>query len=149
MPDDSKALRTHVRNWMDEHGYTFVHQNRFLAARVLKQRLFTEEWLLRSKSIYETDLRCDFAVHNPDQEELLLIECMWQATSGTTDQKFPYKVLNVRERFPDNSVVIMLVDGGGHEPGGIEWLKSQRDNRLIEVVTRSEFHGTMQAKGYA
>jgi hypothetical protein len=148
LADDGKLLRVHVGHWMEEHGYVRVHQNRFLAARILKQRMYAEELKLPNPSIYDTTLRSDFAVHNPERDSLLLIECVWQKGSGTTDQKFPYKVLNIKQRFPNEAVTVMLVDGGGFEPGAITWLESQRDEKLVEVVNRAGFHRAMKELGY-
>jgi hypothetical protein len=146
--DDAKQLRLHVSNWMAEHDYTRVHQNRFLPARILKQRIYAEELRLPNPSIYGTTLRSDFAVHNPNRHGLLLIECVWQKGSGTTDQKFPYKVLNIKEQFPNEAVTVMLVDGGGFEPGATAWLESQRDEKLVAVVDRAGFHRAMRELGY-
>ena len=133
---------------MAEHDYARVHQNRFLAARILKRRIYAEELRLGNPSIYGTPLRSDFAVHNPAQNGLLLIECVWQKGSGTTDQKFPYKVLNIKQQFPNEAVTIMLVDGGGFDPGAITWLESQRDQKLVAVVDRSGFHHAMKELGF-
>jgi hypothetical protein len=74
---------------------------------------------------------------------------MWQAGSGTTDEKFPYKEANIRERFPDESITIMLVDGGGFRAGGIAWLEDQRTEKLVEVVNRNGFQHAMVRQGFA
>ena len=114
----------------------------------MKQRIYAEELRLPSPSIYDTTLRSDFAIHNPGQDGLLLIEYVWQKGSGTTDQKFPYKVLNIKERFPNEAVTVMLVDGGGFELGAIAWLEAQQDEKLVKVVDRAGFHGAMKELGF-
>jgi|688.fasta_scaffold135025_4 hypothetical protein len=149
MVDEHRQLRAFVRNWFESYSYQLVHQNRFLAARVTGQKLYCEELKLESLTIYGTDLKADFAVFNPSCNKLLFIECMWQAGSGTTDEKFPYKEANIRERFPDESITIMLVDGGGFRAGGIAWLEDQRTEKLVEVVNRNGFQHAMVRQGFA
>lgn len=144
MVDKSKQLKEFVRNWMNENGYKFVHQNRFIAARALGQRIFCEELVLSQKSIYETSLKPDFALYQPQKEAFLLIECIWQEASGTTDQKFPYKVLNIKERFPAESMAVILIDGGGYEAGALGWLEAQRDGKLVDVVDKVRFRAAMK-----
>ncbi|MEO0408489.1 MAG: PD-(D/E)XK nuclease superfamily protein [Cyanobacteria bacterium P01_A01_bin.135] len=49
------------------------------------------------------------------------IECKWQQSTGSVDEKFPYLYLNCVEAIPED--VIIIVGGGGAKPGAIAWLR--------------------------
>ena len=74
------------------------------------------------------------------------IECKWQQSSGSVDEKFPYVYLNALEAVPEEHVII-LVDGGGAKPNAVAWLKNAAKNGLyktnknknIEVMSLAEF----------
>ena len=90
------------------------------------------------KSVYNTSLYADVVLHDdvkyPDK---LAIEMKWQQTPGSVDEKYPYLVLNIKETFQFPSLIV--IDGGGYKKGAIEWLKSQKDDKLIEVFDLSGF----------
>jgi len=89
-------------------------------------------------SIYGHPVKIDFFIENaygyPDG---IAIECKWQDVPGSVDEKFPYLVLNIKERFPCPAVI--MLDGSGQRPGSIDWIKSQTDEKLIAVFSISEF----------
>lgn len=76
------------------------------------------------------------------------IECKWQQSSGSVDEKFPYLYLNCIEAIPEPNVII-IVGGGGMKKGAISWLKrvvSERAylpdraaNKNIQVFSLEEF----------
>jgi hypothetical protein len=90
-------------------------------------------------SIYGHPIRIDFLILNiPEFKNGLAIECKWQDVGGSVDEKFPYLVLNIQERFP--CPVIIVIDGGGQKEGSIQWLKCQVDGKkLMKVLNLSEF----------
>lgn len=91
-------------------------------------------------SIYETKRKCDFLVLNKEKfPEGLIIECKWQQSSGSVDEKYPFTIFNV---FKIGVPTIILLDGGGYKSAAMEWLKSKVDpNRaLIGVYSMMEFH---------
>jgi hypothetical protein len=51
------------------------------------------------------------------------IECKWQQSSGSVDEKLPYLYLNCLEAVPEREIVI-VVGGGGMKKGAIAWLKN-------------------------
>lgn len=89
-------------------------------------------------SIYKHRLKCDFFISNvmgyPDG---LIIESKWQEVSGSADEKFPYLVKNIKEKFPCPAIVV--VGGNGCKQGALDWLKDQVDDKLIAVFTVEEF----------
>ena len=106
---------------LQEHGFEFKRQYKIC------------------KSIYGHPVRVDFLIENAEgYPDGLAIECKWQDASGSVDEKFPYLVLNIKERFPCPAVI--MVDGAGQRPGSIEWIRSQIDgHQLIAVFTIGEF----------
>ena len=76
------------------------------------------------------------------------IECKWQQSNGSVDEKFPYLYLNCIEAMPEKEIVI-IVDGGGAKVGAITWLqetvKSKKytsdynNDKIIHVFSLAEF----------
>ena len=90
-------------------------------------------------SIYETKRKCDFLVLNPDKfPDGLIIECKWQESNGSVDEKYPFTLFNIiKIAVP----TVILLDGGGYKPAAMKWLKDQvgSDRALIGVFNMSEF----------
>lgn len=59
----------------------------------------------------------------------LRIECKWQQSAGSVDEKFPYLYLNCVEQMPENQILI-VVDGGGAKAGAVDWLRRACAERL-------------------
>lgn len=75
------------------------------------------------------------------------IECKWQQSPGSVDEKFPYLYLNCLHRMPEQNIII-IVDGGGAKPGAVRWLReaagqnafSTKDNpKRIQIFNLTEF----------
>ncbi|HCF25629.1 MAG TPA: hypothetical protein DEV81_00020 [Cyanobacteria bacterium UBA11049] len=74
--------------------------------------------------IYGTDIYVDFyIIGSASIPGGLIIECKWQQTGGSVDEKLPYINLNIQTCYPAPAVV--LIDGGGMKPGAITWLTTQ------------------------
>jgi hypothetical protein len=95
--------------------------------------------------------------HKANTEVLLLsekyqlqirIECKWQQSAGSVDEKLPYLYLNAIEAMPEDKVLI-LIDGMGWKPGAVKWLKDAvktkkytteaNKHKLILVQNLTEF----------
>jgi len=90
-------------------------------------------------SIYETKRKCDFLVINNEKfPDGLIIECKWQQSSGSVDEKYPFTIFNI---FKIGVPTIILLDGGGYKRNAMVWLKEQvNPNRaLIGVYNMAEF----------
>lgn len=81
----------------------------------------------------------DFLLYHPKLwPNNLIIQCKWQSSGGSVDQKYPYEVLCIH-----NSEVpsIIILDGGGYSPGAEKWLKDQvGEKNLLKVLNQGEFH---------
>ena len=58
------------------------------------------------------------------------IECKWQQSAGSVDEKYPYLYLNCVQQMPENNIII-VVDGGGAKPGAVTWLRRACEERLF------------------
>lgn len=91
-------------------------------------------------TIYETQRKADFFIVNKEKfPDDLIIECKWQQSSGSVDEKYPFLLFNI---IKTGVPTVVLLDGDGYKPAAKEWLKSQMDLKraLIGVWSMSEFH---------
>jgi hypothetical protein len=79
----------------------------------------------------------DFLLYDADVDQYLVIECKWQQSPGSVDEKYPYLVRNIKEQSPYPCLV--LLDGNGYKPAAKEWLLTQVDEKLLGVLSMSEF----------
>ena len=90
-------------------------------------------------TIYETTRKADFLIINRDKfPDDLIIECKWQQSKGSVDEKYPFLIFNiVRTGIP----TVVLMDGGGYKPAALKWLKENvnKNGALIGVWTMAEF----------
>lgn len=84
-------------------------------------------------SIYNHEMKVDFYL--PEHE--LIIESKWQDAVGSADEKLPYLVANIRERYPYPAMLVL--GGGGWKRGAIEWVRKQVDDKLIGVMSVEQF----------
>lgn len=82
----------------------------------------------RFSSIYGIDMTVDFYVWHPGKyPNGLIIECKYQETQGTADEKFPYTILSLKKA---GIPVILLVIGQGAKRKAIGWCLSQQSEML-------------------
>lgn len=90
--------------------------------------------------IYGTDIYVDFfifdAVAFPNG---LIVECKWQQSGGSVDEKLPYLNLNIQTCYP--SLTVVLIDGEGMKKGAIDWLNRQvgSNPNLLAVYNLTHF----------
>jgi hypothetical protein len=91
------------------------------------------------KTIYDTNRICDLFIINRDKfPKDLIIECKWQQSGGSVDEKYPYLIFNiVKTCIP----TVILLDGDGYKPAARLWLRDQvsRNGSLIAVWDMKEF----------
>lgn len=135
------TLELFVERCLQDNGYTEFWDH--------KEQVFENRKLIGGKqfvkqcpcgtSIYETKRKCDFLVINQNKfKDNLIIECKWQQSSGSVDEKYPFTVFNV---FKIGVPTIILLDGGGYKPAAMQWLKDQVNpqSALIGVYSMAEF----------
>ncbi|HEY9669398.1 MAG TPA: PD-(D/E)XK nuclease superfamily protein [Coleofasciculaceae cyanobacterium] len=90
--------------------------------------------------IYGTDIYVDFYIFNDVAFPTgLIIECKWQQSGGSVDEKLPYLNLNIQNCYPSPAMV--LIEGEGMKKGAIDWLTRQviSNGNLLAVYNLSHF----------
>jgi len=134
-------LEKFIGHALDDYGYTefWDHKEQIFENRkAIGGRQYAKQ-VPCGTSIYETKRKCDFLVLNKEKfPDGLIIECKWQQSSGSVDEKYPFTVYNI---FKIGVPTIILLDGGGYKPAALKWLKDQANpaRALIGVYTMSEF----------
>ncbi len=99
-------------------------------------------------SVYGHKARTEFFIESARYSLKTRIECKWQQTSGSVDEKLPYLYLNCIEAMPENHIII-IIDGEGWKKGAVEWLRNaaltkkytnpENFDKRIEVFSLSSF----------
>jgi len=91
------------------------------------------------ESIYGSKLYTDFVVSGiPRFKNGLAIESKYQGSSGSADEKFPYLVANIKEKFPIPCIILCSLDGARKK--SVDWLFKQADGqKLIEIFKYDKF----------
>lgn len=135
--DSGNPLTSLVEDTLLRRGYQFVNKNRFRAATYLEQPIYSKHFNI-GRSIYGTPIYCHFIVYHPHKHQnCLVIEYIWQKTSGSVDEKFPYLVSNIKEKYQYNCII--LIDGDGYRKEAEKWLRDQVGGKLWNVFGTSEF----------
>ncbi len=117
-------------------NYEKVTAKKFFALRELNQPIFSEQCII-GPDIYGKNRRVDFILYHPQRwPNCLVIQCKWQASSGSVEEKYPFEVLSIQKNeFP----TIILLDGGGYTKGAENWIKGQAgNNKLLHVFSQGE-----------
>lgn len=121
-------LEVAVRTVLTGKGFDFAYYSEWEK----NPKQYGEELLLKNvpfTTIYNHDGRTEFLLRSNKYNLEMRIECKWQQTGGSVDEKLPYAYLNAIEAMPEKEIMI-LIDGGGWKKGGIEWLKAAVKQKL-------------------
>lgn len=94
--------------------------------------LYPTNILLRNvpyETIYGHRGNTEFLLLSERYNLAIRIECKWQQSAGSVDEKFPYLYLNCVEQMPEKQIII-VVDGGGAKAGAVAWLRRACEERL-------------------
>ena len=142
-------LANFVEQALQEKGYQefWDHKEQVFANRkVIGGKQYAKEVIVGT-TIYETKRKCDFFIINKDKfENGLIIECKWQQSAGSVDEKYPFLLHNI---FKTGVPTVILIDGGGYKANALKWLREQAnpERSLIAVWNMSEFQ-TKVNKGF-
>ena len=98
-------------------------------------------------TIYKHPGTTEFLIRSARLDIEVRVECKWQRSSGSVDEKFPYTYLNCALAVPEDRVIIVY-DGGGAKAGAVNWLGEAIAERLwlptdspkqIELMSLAEF----------
>ena len=141
MTDGSRAnrrgrtLENAINDLLSEE-YVQVAASRFFALRYMRQPIFAEQFQI-GQDVYGKNRRVDFILYHPQRlPNCLVIQCKWQASSGSVEEKYPFEVLSIGN---NKFETIIVLDGGGYSEGAESWLKEQagKDN-LLHVLSLGE-----------
>lgn len=131
------ALEQFVQNSLKALGYQYIGKKQFLDfSRQATYPIYTQQILI-GETIYGTKRYCDFILFHPEKYPAnLIIECKWQQSTGSVDEKFPFLVHNIRKTGIDT---IVLLDGRGYKDGAKAWLEGQSGGCLLGVYDMMNF----------
>lgn len=130
-------LEMWVRDILEENGYTRKPSSDFKSGNPFDQPCYAEQCAI-GESIYGTVRSADFVLFHPSRwPETLVIQCKWQASLGSVDEKYPYEVARINYlTFP----TIIVLDGGGYKTGAKDWLQQQAGSgNLLRALDMGEF----------
>lgn len=137
-----KILESNVDAILTNYDYfqigNHITKEHLLNASLLNKRYGKQVYI--GNGIYSTSLKVDFYVIGlPAISSGLIIECKWQESGGSVDEKFPYLNLNIQAYYPAPTIVV--IGGEGMRGGAIHWLKQQVNcnHNLLAVYTLDRF----------
>jgi len=136
---NGRIMEKQICERIKSSGYKEKDKKSFLQQTELfpNNPIFTQQCCI-CKSIYNTPYKVDFILYDPYKHPYCLaFEIKWQEKSGSVDQKYPYTVQNIKEKFPCPAIII--IDGNGYRQGALNWLKQQIDDKLIGVFNIVDF----------
>lgn len=132
-----RTLERAISELLDEE-YQRVTPGRFFALRALRQPIYAAEVYIGS-DIYNKRRRVDFLLYHPHRwPDNLVIQCKWQASRGSVEEKYPFEVLSIRR---SEFKTIIVLDGGGYSQGAQLWLQSQAgEGKLLHVFNLGDIN---------
>jgi hypothetical protein len=144
-----RVLESTIITLFRQHSFSVVPYQKWMK----DSSAYGEELLLTDApytSIYGHQGKTEFLLQSKRLNKSTRIECKWQQSSGSVDEKFPYLYLNCVFAMPENEVIIVL-DGGGAKPSAVAWLRNasvtrhlipdEMQEKTINVFTLAEFIG--------
>ena len=136
-----------VKAVLMKHGFKSLPYSEYIK----NPEKYGKELLLTNKpyrSIYGHNGKTEFFLISKKYNLEILIECKWQQSNGSVDEKLPYLYLNCIEALPEKQIII-VIDGDGWKKGAIQWLrdavieqkyfKLPANSKIINVFDLKEF----------
>lgn len=117
-----KTLERTIEHVLGEKGFKILTYSDFRrrGAEVTSARLLLKR--VPYTTIYGSEGHTEYLLRDKEAGIEVRIECKWQQTSGSVDEKLPYLYLSCIESMPEETIIIVY-GGGGWRPGAIPWLK--------------------------
>lgn len=131
------SLEKMVEGLLLGHGYGKLSSKEFQSHAAAREPIFMTQVVV-GRTVYNTRMKVDFFVFHPTKHpEGLIIECKWQQSPGSVDEKYPYLVTNL---ITSQKTSIIVLDGGGYKPGAKHWLEEQAlSNPRLSVFNLTGF----------
>jgi hypothetical protein len=107
---------------LEDNGFEVMPYTRYRSGPDL---FLTDELLVRNvpyTTIYGHAGKTEFLLLSASHHLTIRIECKWQQSGGSVDEKFPYVYLNALEAMPEQDIFIVY-GGSGAKPGAINWIR--------------------------
>ena len=131
-----KSFENNIEAQLVNQGYKKVKAKDFnKLSQESSDKIYASQFLL-GENIYNGRQIVDFIISRQNAEPLV-IQAKWQQSKGSVDEKFPFLIINLKEKNLFQSLVV--IDGGGYRSDAITWMKEQIDDKLIGVFSYSEF----------
>lgn len=130
-----KVLESTILPCLERHGFKVERYSSWIK----EPEAFGDELVLTNvpyQTIYGHRGFTEFLLVSKSRELKIRIECKWQQSGGSVDEKLPYLYLNCLWAVPEDDIII-VVGGGGMKKGAIAWLKSAVDERLFREHEKS------------
>ena len=133
-----RSLEDFVQRFIESQGYEESRSKDFLNELPnLTNKAYAKQVLI-GKNIYNRDRKVDFILYHPEiWKSGLVIECKWQASPGSVEEKYPFLVAKIQlSKLP----TIIVLDGEGYTKGAKDWIQSQATSSYLQhVFTLGEF----------
>ena len=135
-------LELNVEDTLKRYGYTEFQGNKkdvFANRKSIDGKQYIKQ-LPVGETIYKSTRKVDFMLFNRDNfPDGLIIECKWQQSGGSVDEKYPFLYFNILKT---GVPTIVLLDGGGYKPAAKDWLAARAEENqklLLGVWNMAEF----------
>jgi len=105
-----------------------------------KPKNYGKELLLKNvpfETIYGHHGNTEFLLLSEKHNLRIRIECKWQQSAGSVDEKLPYLYLNTIEAMPEKDIMI-LIDGDGFKAGAKTWLRNAVQEKLYTTKKNND-----------
>lgn len=138
MNDPDFDIKGFLYEYLERLGYKFVSPIGFHSyAEENFLPIYTKDLKVNVGTIYGTSTKLDMIYHPEKHPKCLIIDTIYQATSGSVDTKYPYFVANIKNVYPHRTII--LIDGEGYKKQALAWLKNQVNDKLLQVLSVDEF----------
>jgi len=130
------VLEQLVISTLSTHGFPIIKYSDYLKT----PDKYGEELLLRHvpyTTLYDGRGYTEFLLISQKFNLEIRLECKWQQTAGSVDEKLPHVYLSAVNAVPENNVII-LIDGPGFRDGAISWLKNIAEERKYIPVDKQD-----------
>ncbi len=141
------VLEAIVTSTLSTHGFEVVLYREYQK----EPTRYGTELLLRNvpyTTLYGTRGFTEFLIRSERYNLETRIECKWQQSAGSVDEKLPYTYLSCAESVPEDDIII-LIDGDGFRDGAKSWIREAAAQRRyipaecpgksIKVMSSTEF----------
>lgn len=136
-----KMFETAITDAIHHQGYIKLDAGEKHALVKLNKFPSYEKWYSEQvkigETVYKAPWNIDVVLYSRDKyPDLLMIECKWQSSGGSVDEKYPFTVLSLKAMKPP---ALLIVAGGGASERSLNWVRSQQVPGKFRVLNLDQF----------